>query len=306
MNRLFLTLLLGVAMGNNVLAEDILYPVRPGKGNLVTGFDGVTPVSFIIEGGANMNMYSGTVTWNNALLNANGLASNPVIDDVYGSAIGFGPHYAFGIDIPINDKTGITFRAGWDRKYVRNAVEGEFQKKDLSGNTLVENSWTKKMDYANYSLDFRYDLLERLSVNLGVAVDVVSRDIEATHWESLEVPLNQTTFNPAMPSWANGSHYDQDDISDNPLTNNARFGLELGIDYKIPVLERFAIVPYIRYQYFLTKLMDDRTMVPVGTDGNPVYGDNTADNWVYSIENTHMNTLQIGVALWFNFEKGGK
>lgn len=313
MKKILLTLFLISLSFSYLRAENPLSPYAKSAGNLITGFDGKTPIAFIIEGGANFNLYSGSTTWNSRLLDSLGIGPNSVVDDVYGSALGFSPHFVFGIDVPFNSDMGFTFRAGWDRKYVRSAIDGEFGTTDNTGNVIVENSWTKKVDYASFSLDFRYNLLEKLSINLGAVVDVVARDKEITHWESLDKPLNQTTFFPQMPSWANGGYYDEDMIRNNPLTCEARTGIEFGIDYKIPVLERWTVVPYARFQYFFTKLMKDETMIPTSTDGNPTYGydrkastNNPETNWAYTIDNRKMNTLQVGVALWYNFLKSTK
>lgn len=311
MKKIVFTLSVFLLAAFSLSAENVLSPnpsTKRSSGNTINGFDGITPISFIIEGAANLNLYSSSVSWNTALIDSlhktNAFAvPNSVVDDVYGSAIGFSPHFAFGVDVPINDKIGFAVRVGWDRKYVRNAVDGEFAKLDGTGNVLVENSWTKKVDYVNYSVDFRYNIIEQMSVNLGLVVDVLSRDRDITHWECSDVPLNQTSFYPQMASWANNSYYDEDMVREQPETNKTRVGLELGIDYKVPVLERFTIVPYARFQYFFTKLMKDRPYIPEDKNGEPVYQKSSSGDWIYSINDAALNTFQLGIALWFNFEK---
>lgn len=329
MNKVILTLCLFALMQLNSNAEDILRPYgRAGESSNspdyhLTGFDGKSPISFGIEGGANLNFYGSTVTVNQAYYNKLNAFLAPKgsfmyyneLMNVVESGFGVSPHIGIFIDVPINEKSGIGVRVSYDSRSFSNSKDG-FSNPAIGGVMYGEATipftldYKDTYDYAGLNLNYRYNFTDEFFMTFGVNFDFLMSDKGELTFTSNDpnYPLIDTYvgYIPAVQTGV-GPYAMTTMITTENSTRmiSSRLGLEVGANYKIEISKNFALVPYARFQFFATKPFEDE-IAPVPTiyyiDGIPYNLQmETGETWSSKQTDAYLHTLQLGLSLWFNF-----
>ncbi len=329
MNKVILTLCLFVCLQISSNAEDVLRPkgriggTESSGGNGLTGFDGVSPISFGIEGGANLNFFGSTVSVNQTYYDNINVFLAPAgmsmfyndLGYVFESGFGVSPHIGLFIDVPINDKSGIGLRVSYDSRSFGNSKDG-FSNPAIAG-IMYDNptipftlEYKDTYDYIAVNLNYRYNFTKEFFMTFGLNFDFLENSKSETTYTSNDpnYPLMSTAvgYVPAINTTAGATAMTTTETKkNNPRMISERFGLEVGANYKFELSNSIALVPYARFQFFVTKPFEDE-IVPVPTEfiiDGTMYNLQTltGETWVSKQTDAYLHTLQLGLSLWFNF-----
>jgi len=292
----FLMMMLMITLSVSILysQEDVLRPKgKPG------GYDYTFERSpFIIgfEGGINFNMFSQKLWWNQEYYE-NG---PPTAFDGIESGNGISPHFGVLLDIPINNNIGLQARLSYDMKNVSTTSSG------FDWALFIDGAFPREIDmevdqtssYLTFTPLLRINATENLFFTVGPTFHFLMGKVEQT-WKATvpnaDADLNQFFFWDAIGMSGNSDEViiesDTDNNFDGVEENSSfstRVGLEAGVGYKIPISQGVYLVPQGRFQYMITKHMEDSEWI------DPFFGgtiETTTDKMLHS--------LQFALAIWF-------
>ena len=264
--------------------EDVLRPNGRPEGVTTSSGSSGGGLPFILglEAGANFNFFSQTIegTWDESPYN------------VYGDGFGVTPLFGIYADIGISESIGIGVRLLYDMKSF-----GASQNEALldcfienQGYTVVPVSieYTESISYLTINPVLRWQATPEFFVHIGpviqIAVDSLTNTTTYTVDESETCRFFYGTPQESTTLTTEGS------AEADPST---RFGLDLGLGYRIALSSTIDLVPRLGYQLMFTPYAQDIEFL----DDSRA---NTIDFAQASATSPMLNSLQLSVALWFN------
>jgi hypothetical protein len=266
--------------------EDVLRPKGKPSGNgseeSYTTYK-KKPFTLGFEGGLNYNMFSADLSWNPALQNS---AYN-----AYGSGKGFSPYFGVLVDIPFNNEFGIQFRGSLDWKYFKNNFTGDANAVADNGQLVYGNldiSYNVTALYGGLGALIRWNITPNLLIMVGPIIQFpMGNFTQEETWTALSDNLyliDPTTLNHVKILTSK---------TNEPNVNN-RFALEFDLGYKLNISRNIWLVPQARFQYGLTKLVEDIS----GQDITFRLPDYTFSD--ITDKNRKLHSLQFVLSLWFD------
>ncbi len=260
--------------------EDVLRPHgRPdgGRSNL--------PVYIGIEGGLNINMYSGDITFNgdNTILNQQRL---PTTYDLMKDGTGLSPHIGIFADFSVARNMGVVVRVAWDRKYFENSGTGiDYNNVDPYPEVPVGIDWNVTANYFTISGLFRYNFNDNFFLTAGPIIHLLTDDLE---YKSETNPKNASD----ITIWQRNF----DESFSSVTQEKTRFGLEVGVGYKFPIARKIFLVPQARFQLMLSQTYKD-DFIFGDLNSNTLY--DTGEPVFTWFENRTQHSIQLALALMF-------
>lgn len=259
--------------------EDVLRPRRAS-----TLFK---PVTIGLEGGLNFNLFSQTIT------------QTPVIPESFLNALksgsGISPYVGIVIDLPLSSSLALQVRGTYDSKTFGNKQSAKFDCPGVvSGVEVidVDVEYTVTANYGGLGLDLRVDATPNLFFTVGPVAHFLLSDPTVKLTETITTPGSTCQWRDAAGQPTAGKVFT---VSSTDSTYTAtRIGLEAGVGYKIPLTPSISLVPQLRFQYMLTKLVPDDSTTQIETTRQQTVGTST-----YTITDAMLHSLQLGVAVWF-------
>lgn len=264
--------------------EDVLRPHgRPGSAS-PSGSTSGKGIPFILglEAGANFNFFSQAIdgTWEESPYN------------VYDQGLGVSPFFGLYADIGLSESFGIGVRILYDRKSFGNSQDEALLDcfVENQGYTVAPISveYTESVSYVTINPVLRWQATPQFFVHLGpviqFAVDSLSNTTTFTVDESEACRFYYGTPQESTTLTTEGS------AAADPST---RFGIDVGLGYRIPLSSTIDLVPRLGYQLMFTPYSQD---VEFLDDSRA----NTIDFSPATATSPTLNSLQLSLSLWFN------
>lgn len=273
--------------------EDVLRPKgRPGGpsaggGDAARENDGIW-ITWGLDLGINYNMYAGDLGFRDAA--DNDVSSVNTSYKTLGEASGLSfPYIGAFVDFHFTPAIGLQVKLAYDPKYVQNEGTGELEYLDENDQLAIspENyEFDISGSYINLGVNFRYTFDNSFVLLAGPLV---------------QIPAGKHSTEFSTELTAPGVVY-VDPVTQEPLTNrlefsdefdvNTRFGLEIGVAYKIPLTESLYLTPGITYQHMMGKYMADAAYL---VNTHTV----TEGSILFTQQDRSMNSLRFSVGFWF-------
>ena len=271
-------------VGTATAQEDVLRPNgRPGSAPATSSSSGKgLPFILGLEAGANFNFFSQTIdgTWDESPYN------------VYGDGFGVSPLIGIYADISLSESFGIGVRILYDMKSFGNTQDEALLDCFIEdqGYTVapVSVEYTESVSYVTINPVLRWQETPQFFVHFGpviqFAVDSLSNTTTFTVDESEACRFFYGTPQESTTLTTEGS------AAADPST---RFGIDVGLGYRIPLSSTIDLVPRLGYQLMFTpysqevEFLDDSRANTIG------FTPATATSQT-------LNSLQLSLSLWFN------
>jgi hypothetical protein len=278
---LFSLLVLLVLSPTLFAQEDVLRPRIP---------DGLfKPVTLGFELGANFNMFSQTIEQ---------VQQTPFVPDTWTEAhktgTGFSPYAGLMVDLPLGKLISLQFKGTFDSKRFGNTERIKYDSPLLPGGIRsmdVDWEYSVLVNYIGAGFAVRVNPTPELFATIGTIAHFRLADAENEGTQTIVAPDEGLWTIPGKPN----SKVNSNSSTDTTYTST-RVGLEVGAGYKIPIAEKFFLVPQLRYQYMFSKLKEDSDPSKPTNDGSRL---TTAGAFSYTTKDAVLHSIQLGVALWF-------
>lgn len=267
--------------------EDVLRPHGRPDGD--KSRDDTSPkqsTRFIIgpEIGMNLNMFSSTVT--------GGTPQSEIGVLKTGSGISafFGAYFEVGI----NRQFGIGARLLYDMKSVSNTMDSAVRECASPGTTVegfiplmpFRMEFDQRVTYITINPLLRWSPAEELIIHLGPVIQLAASDFERDIRRTIaEDEACRFLDSAGLPTrFSNSSDVDS-------AATATRFGLDIGIGYRIAIAPSIALVPRIGYQFMFSPIGPD---VAGFDQSQPTTGTPS-----FTQTDRKLSSLQASIALWF-------
>lgn len=249
MNRIVLWYVLtccGLFAVTTALAqENILQPHGDGMSRRSSS---KTPIAIGIDAGINYSFFSQSIS-------AEVLQALPALK-VFESGSGIAPLVQAYVDIGIHRSVGIQLKIGYDAKKFGNEETNTQDCEVLGGSSTIatiNNEYTTSPAFIALGVLARIDLTERFVGTIGPIVHFASGKPLQKVTRTIQSPDN-CYFNIGTPEQSRSIHAEGEIES----TTSPRFGMELGLGYKIPLTPSITLVPKAGFQFFFSKAFDEK------------------------------------------------
>ncbi len=291
MNRLTLTVLCMVLCSAMAFAqsEDVLRPNgRPdgGEGS-ATSSSSKKKLPWILglEAGMNVNFYNGSLqgTLENSPYNA------------FQSGSGFSPFFGLYFEVPLSKSISIGMRALYDMKSFGNSVENAEQECQdfISGQfnvALLTLEYDEKINYVTLNPLVRWESTSGFFVQLGPVIQFAVDSVNSTVTRTINED-ETCRFNFGTPDESRVQTIESTGEASNPT----RFGVDLGVGYRMALSSTIDLVPRIGYQWMLTPYGDDTAGIDDSQANIPGVG---PESFTYT--DITLSSLQLSLSLWFH------
>ncbi len=250
--------------------EDVLHPHGKKGAYMETESRRYAPFSLGIELGANYNMFSQDHSWTPNYTNT--------VWDAVKTADGFSPYVSAFVDVPLNEKWGLQGKVTFDWKHFENSSNGIYSNIEYFGDiTHYDAKYTTKADMLNIDLSLllRYNFTREFFISAGPIVLFSAGDLTNTWSQTVYYAPNE---------------YQSTGNLEEKYSPKTRIGLEAGLGYKFSLSKNLWLVPQVHFQWVPTLLLEDAKNIPWGP-------------YIHNYENRKLNSLQLGLGLWFDFNK---
>ncbi len=238
-------------------------------------------ISIGVELGLNYNMHSMNLAWESEVPQS--------IYNVFESGSGISPYFAALVDFPINDKYGFQFKVAYDSRSYSNTYTGIADAVEINSSTVFDapDKVENKITGADISISalFRYIIANDFVLTVGPMVSLPAGDYTQE--------LTQTSLMDGVGWFDEFGTLHSQIVLNTPITDvKTRFGIDLGLGYRISLTSSIVLVPQIRLNYMLTNIEDDGS----GVDNTRAmdYG-----NVILDVTNSKLHCLKFGVGFWF-------
>lgn len=265
--------------------EDVLRPHgRAGGDDGTSSFrtrTSKTPVAVGIDAGINYSFFSQD-------LSATGQPED--IQKIFESGTGIAPFVNAYLDIGISRSVGIQLKIGYDAKKFgndgTNTENCSIYQRDEFGNIIgftdtlatVDNEYTVSPSFVALGVLARIDFAKNFVGTIGPIVHFSAGKPVEKITRTIQSP-DSCYFNFRTPEQSRTLHAEGD--VENSVS--PRFGMELGVGYKIPLAPSVALVPKVGFQFFFSKAFKDGVLESGGT----------------SDVNTQLHSVQFSIGLLF-------
>jgi hypothetical protein len=257
--------------------EDVLRPRIPSSL--------FKPITIGVEGGVNFNLFSQT------------LEQNPVIPgsvlNIFKSGSGFSPFAALMIDLPLTPSLALQLKGTYDAKTFGNTISALYDCPNDIGTVDIANvdaEYTVNVSYVGIGAALRINATPEIFATIGPIAHFRINDAE--------LATTATIVSPEDCQWLSDSRVPNGKVNKETIKDtvysSTRFGLEVGVGYKVPIAPSIWVVPQLRFQYMLSKPFDDLTTPKAEATRQNTIGPST-----YITKDAMLHSLQLGVALWF-------
>lgn len=242
-----------------------------------------------LDVGANLNFFSQTQNWYESVY----IPFIPTAYDCNKSAFGVSPTIGFLVDVPIDTKFGFQGRIAYNQKNYGNSGSGL----DMDYNGRVHDinyEWDAKSSYLSFQTVLRYNFTPNLFITGGFLFDFLMGDLEVT--QTAECPDGTAMSNFIFWNFSSSGQAVTNKYTmkyDNTRKKDFRFGLELGVGYKIPISKDWWLVPQARGHFYLSPAVDDYTLVYT----NPI---NAQVIPIVSNDKRNLHSVQLLLSLWYD------
>lgn len=276
---------------NMLSQEDVLRPNGRTEGEPSKPREKKSKSSWILglEAGVNFNMYSETVT---------GAFDNSQYR-IAESASGLSALAGIFVGYEIAPKWTLGARLLYDPKYISNTnpavviecEQGLFPTKVEGGinSTLVEveGKFEASISYLTIQPLIQYAATPNLFIQFGPVLQFAIDSLEYTNTQTF-AEGSECTFDPGTPFESRVRSLTLRRTPDNAF----RFGLDLGVGYKIALAKNINLVPRVGYQFMLTPFQND---TEIDDDSRPV----TEGLRSITVTDSMLRSLQASLSLWF-------
>lgn len=241
--------------------------------------------SFIIgpELGRNLSFFSSKVT------------GAPDKSYLYNFESGLGVSWFAGIylELGLNRQFGIGARVFYDMKSFGGTQDGTLIDCPDTTSGLVEiipiqTEYSVSTSYLTINPLLRWSPIEELIVQIGPVIQLSTADFSTTL--TFTIPESETCrYNLGKP---NESRTSSATVDAAPAIKT-RFGIDLGVGYRLALAPSIAVVPRIGYQYMFTNFDED------DLDGIDASRSESIGQVPYTHTDFKLTSLQASVALWF-------
>lgn len=271
--------------------EDVLRPNgRSGSSDSRDG-DSRQSTRFIIgpEIGMNLNLFSSTVT---------GGANRSQLN-VFSSGLGVSMFAGLYVEVGINRQFGIGARMLYDMKRIGNTMDSALIDCTIppTGATIngftaitvpVQVKYDQSISYFTLNPLLRWSPSEEVIVHLGPVIQFAVSNVTGTFTRTI-AETELCRFNPGL---ANESNVDIFQVNDTASVRT-RFGLDVGVGYRLALAPSIALVPRIGYQFMFSPYGENVE----GTDGSQQLSSGTSP--AFTQTDLKLTSLQASIALWF-------
>ena len=283
LSKTFLLVLLFISFSQILMAqENVLKPKTPAKevARDDAEYD-YYPIGFGIEAGINYNMFSQTLSWESEVPQS--------IFNVFKSASGISPYFAVAADFPINGQMGIQAKIAYDGRSYSNTYTGVAEYYDFVNLVYLDGDEEQKLEITGADISisalFRYNFARNLVLTVGPMISLPAGDYTQK--------LTQTSLSEGRYFYdEEGNAYKVNVRTDKITDIKTRFGLDLGLGYKIPLSSSMTLIPQVRFNFMLSKITDDQTVVD--NSRAVQYG----EPFLHATD-AKLQTLKFGIGLWF-------
>lgn len=273
--------------------EDVLRPHGRGDNDGVPRTEPKQSTRFIIgpELGLNLNFFSSVITGGNEKSPLQVLKSGSGIS-VFGGAY---------FEVGLNRHFGIGMRVLYDAKSFSNTLDTALIDCEIPigagviaggfgtfTTVPIEVKFQESLTYLTLNPLLRWSPSEELILQIGPVIQVGVSGVTGTITRTID-PNSTCKFNVGTPDQSNVQVVD---IADS-VTVATRFGLDVGVGYRIAIAPSIALVPRIGYQYMVSNLGDDSA----GFDSS--LQNSSGLSPAYTITDVKLSSLQASIALWF-------
>lgn len=268
-------------------SEDVLRPKgRPDGGDVqqtTTSSRKKLPWILGLEGGMNVNFQNGSLqgTLENSPYNA------------FQSGSGFSPFFGLYFEVPLSKSISIGMRALYDMKAFGNSIENAEQEcEDLVGGqfnvALLTFEYDEKISYVTLNPLIRWEATSGFFVHLGPVIQFAVDSIHSTVTRTINED-EECRFNFGTPEESRVQTIESSGEASNPT----RFGVDLGVGYRLPLSPTIDLVPRVGYQWMLTPYGDD----VAGIDDSQL---NLVGPVPFTYTDITLSSLQLSLSLWFH------
>lgn len=271
--------------------EDVLRP--HGRAD-----DGTPPADgprqstrFIIgpELGMNLNLFSSTIT--------GGADRSPI--NAFSSGLGVSVFAGLYVEVGINRHFGIGARMLYDMKTFGNTMDSALIDCTipLTGGIIngftattvpIQVKYNQSISYFTLNPLLRWSPSEEVIVHLGPVIQFAISNVTGTITRTI-AESELCRFNLGQ---ANESNVDIITVDDTASVTT-RFGLDVGVGYRLALAPSIALVPRIGYQFMFSPVGEDAQ----GADSSQQLSSGTSP--AYTQTNLKLTSLQASIALWF-------
>lgn len=270
-------------------SEDVLRPKgRPDGGEVqqtTTSSKKKLPWILGLEGGMNINFFNGSLqgTLENSPFNA------------FQNGSGFSPFFGLYFEIPVSKNISIGMRALYDMKSFGNSVENaeiecEIQNTGQYNIALMTSEFEEKINYVTINPLVRWESGSGFFLQVGpviqIAVDSVRSTITQTINEDQECRFNYGTADESAVRVIESA---------GEANKPTRFGVDLGVGYRMALSPTIDLVPRIGYQWMLTPYADDSAGFDDSQANIPGVGPQA-----FTYTDLTLSSLQLSISLWFH------
>lgn len=268
-------------------SEDVLRPKgRPDGGEVQetsTSSKKKLPWILGLEVGMNANFFNGSLqgTLENSPYNA------------FQSGSGFSPFFGLYFEVPLSKSISIGMRALYDMKSFGNSVENAEQEcEDFNTGqfniALLTSEYEEKINYVTINPLVRWESNSGFFVQLGpviqLAVDSVRTTVTQTINEDETCRFNFGTPEESLVRTVESA---------GEASKKTRFGVDVGVGYRLALSSTIDLVPRIGYQWMVTPYADDSA----GFDDSQA---NILGPVPYTYTDITLSSLQASLSLWFH------
>ncbi|MCX7930395.1 MAG: outer membrane beta-barrel protein [Chlorobi bacterium] len=277
-------LLFTIALVTAVYAdEDVLRPRGRVSGQTsIPQPEGLVhnPWALGIELGGSLSFYAQDIT----------LHQLPDYETNITSGSGLGPLINLALDYALNDDMGVQARLGYDKKHytLSGYLDAPCETPPRSGFYLparLNQDYSQTINYWTGGLAFRYRFAENWLVIGGLTYHSLS-NASYTETDTILTPTCQFYDQGGNPIGQRQqiSHSNTADFT------AARWSIDIGIGYRVPLSKNVVLLPRLNGQLFLTEVAPN----------NSASGFHQALGQIYSYTNRRLHALQLVVGIWFN------
>lgn len=303
---LFTSMMLVLAVSLSAQNEDVLRPYgRSGdasQGTQRTRSSSANPFIIGVEAGVYLDMFSQTLNREVPVAGS--------VEDVLAKGSGIGYTAGLFCDIPVAKGFGIQVRGVYDHHAFSNSSSSDtIDAVDTTSHTVfpmpVKSSYSWTSNNISLALLARIDLMTDLFLTVGPIASIRMGDA-VRHDEISKVDDNMNSwitidYDSVDGQYASISRDTKVATNISPVGSvttsdyaSARFGLELGIGYRLALSKTVYLAPNVRYQYMFTKLNDtfnatDKTRSTLQGISNVTYSN--------AMLNSLAIVLQLGITL---------
>lgn len=214
--------------------------------------------------------------------------------EIYHSGSGIAPFVNLIVDVPVSPTIAFNVRFGYDSRSFSNNVQASIDCQDVATGSLMSVITTDvELTHRHYNISIAPGIRAEVTNNVSVLVSVVGlfgRGDAEDKWKQTILNPDQTEcrFNYGMPNESTVLEFE----SSQPY-KKSRYGLDLGLLYRVPITSSVSLVPRAGFQYFFTPFDDAGELDDLS---RPIsIGVQRA-----AFTEAVLNGLQVGIGLWIN------